>query len=114
MEIDESVKSCAWFRSAWLRRHGLNPARCSIIGVSGESMEPTLPAGCVILVDRERTKLRRDGIFVVRTADGLIVRRAHRTGNRWLLAGDHPEWKPQPWPPRAEVVGEVKWMAREL
>ena len=81
----------------------------------GESMEPTLPDGCVILVDRNRTKRYRGHIFVVRTEDGLVVKRAGKDeGGGWQLVSDRPEWKPQPWPYGAEVIGEVKWMAREL
>ena len=80
----------------------------------GESMEPTLPDGCSILVDRSRTRLYQGGIFVVRTEDGLIVKRAEKTGELWQLASDHPAWTPAAWPESAEVVGEVRWMAREL
>ena len=80
----------------------------------GESMEPTLPDGCVILLDRNRRR-RWDGhIFVVRTEDGLIVKRAGKDKDGWQLLSDHPSWKPVPWPDTAEVLGEVKWMAREL
>ena len=114
-DLDETVKTYAYFRSEWLFRKGLAADRCNIIGVAGESMEPTLPAGCVILVDRNRTKRYRGHIFVVRTEDGLVVKRAGKDeGGGWQLVSDHPEWKPQPWPYGAEVIGEVKWMAREL
>ncbi len=114
-DLDETVKTYAYFRSEWLFRKGLAADRCNIIGVAGESMEPTLPDGCVILVDRNRTKRYRGHIFVVRTEDGLVVKRAGKDeGGGWQLVSDHPEWKPQPWPDGAEVIGEVKWMAREL
>ena len=113
--LDETAKTYAYFRSEWLFRKGLAADRCNIIGVAGESMEPTLPDGCVILVDRNRTKRYRGHIFVVRTEDGLVVKRAGKNeGGGWQLVSDHPEWKPQPWPYGAEVIGEVKWMAREL
>ncbi len=113
--LDETVKTYAYFRSEWLFRKGLAADRCNIIGVAGESMDPTLPDGCVILVDRNRTKRYRGHIFVVRTEDGLVVKRAGKDeGGGWQLVSDHPEWKPQPWPDGAEVIGEVKWMAREL
>ena len=48
-------------------------------------------------------------------AYGLVVKRAGKdeSGN-WLLLSDHPSWKPLPWPGNAEIIGEVKWMARTL
>ncbi len=59
LELDETVKSYAYFRHEWLSRQGLVADRCSIIGVMGESMEPTLPEGCVVLLDRNWR--RREG-----------------------------------------------------
>ena len=114
LDLDESIKTYAWFRSEWLSRKGLVADQCAIIGVMGESMEPALPNGCVILIDRNRTRRRSGQIFVVRTEDGLIVKRAgkDKKGN-WLLVSDHPGWKPAPWPEDAAVIGEVKWSAVE-
>ena len=114
MELDEEVKTYAYFREEWLKRRGLVATRCSIISVMGESMEPTLPDGCVVLLDHNRRSRRKGKIFVVRTEDGLVVKRAGKDpGGRWQLVSDHPAWPPQPWA-RAMVIGEVKWMAREL
>ena len=66
------------FPTDWLRRHGIHPDSCLVIGVRGESMRPTLPNGCAILIDRSRTVRREGQIYVVRTEDGLIVKRASR------------------------------------
>ena len=103
------------FQRGWCERHAIDSSRCTIIGVLGDAMEPTLPDGCAILVDRSRRRLRVGHIFVLRTGDELVVRRAlkDRTG-RWLLAGDHhPQAPPVPWDHReSEVAGEVRWMAK--
>ena len=78
-------------------------------------MAPTLPEGSAILVDRARRWRRVGGIFVVRTADGVVVKRAGKDeAGGWLLQGVHPAWEPALWPDDAEVIGEVKWMARTL
>ena len=115
VDLDETIKTFAYFRQEWLSKKGLTSSQCSIINVAGESMEPTLPDGCVILLDRNRTRRRRGHIFVVRTEDGLIVKKAGKDKDGgWQLVSDHPSWKPVPWPDGAEVIGEVKWMAREL
>ena len=111
----EDVVGRLWFRRDWLDRRGLDPARCAVIGVTGESMEPTLPDGCSILVDRARTRRRRGRVYVLRTGDGLIAKRAGKDeGGGWLLESDHPAWEPVPWPDDAEILGEVIWTARSL
>ena len=115
LDLDETVKSYAYFRHEWLSRQGLVADRCSIIGVMGESMEPTLPEGCVILLDRNRRQRREGRIFVLRTEEGLVVKRAGKGGGGgWQLVSDHPRWPNAPWPDDAAIVGEVRWMAREL
>ena len=115
LDLDEAVKGYAYFRHEWLSRQGLVADRCSIIGVMGESMEPTLPEGCVILLDRNRRRRLEGRIFVVRIEEGLVVKRAGKgTGDNWHLVSDHPRWPDAPWPSDAAIIGEVKWMAREL
>ena len=103
------------FRRDWLNRFGLDPRQCAVLSVEGHSMEPTLPQGATILVDLSRRGIRVGGIFVVRTAQGVLVRSAgkDKAGN-WQLLSDHPACNPVPWPHDAEVLGEVKWMARNL
>ena len=113
VNLDEALeKGRVFFRRDWLDRHGIDTTQCVVIGVRGESMEPTLPDGCSILVDRSRTRRRDGGIFVIDTEDGLIVKRLGKTGRRWLLVSDHPAWEPAPWPREAEVIGEVRWASR--
>jgi len=113
VNLDEApVKGPVWFRRDWLDGHGIDPTRCVVISVRGESMEPTLPAGSKILVDRTRTRRRAGRIFVVTTDEGLVVKRLERRQRQWFLASDHPSWRPVPWPREAEVVGEVRWASR--
>ncbi len=74
-------------------------------------MEPTLPEGSAILVDRARRRRRVGGIFVVRTGDGVVVKRLGKdTSGGWQVLSDNdaPDWPPLPWPTVAEVIGEVK------
>lgn len=115
VDLDESVKGTVWFRRDWLDRHGLDAAQCVVIGVRGESMEPTLPDGCSILVNRASRRRREGRIYVVRTDDGLVVKRLEKdSSGNWLLGSEHPAWMPVAWPNRAEVIGQVRWMARSL
>lgn len=76
-------------------------------------MEPTPPDGSLILLDRNRQ--REGSIFVVRTEDGLVAKRAGKAADgAWQLVSDHPRWPDAPWQDDAVIIGEVWWMAREL
>lgn len=112
----ERVTGRIKFRRAWLDRYGLVARNCRVIRVSGESMEPTLIDGCSILVNLAGLRRRVGHLYVVRTAAGLVVKRAGRDGSGvWQLVSDNPNkhvWPSRPWPPDAAVIGEVKWAAR--
>ena len=111
------VKGQVWFRRDWLDRKGIDATQCNVISVHGESMEPTLPDGSKILVVRHRCRRRVGGIFVLNTADGLIVKRLDKdTAGHWQLVSDNPapDWSALPWPNHAEIIGEVMWVARSL
>ena len=114
---DAPVRGPVWFRRDWIDSHGMDPTQAVMISVRGDSMEPTLPAGCKILVDRQRRRRRVGHIYVITAAEGLIVKRMGRgEGGGWLLVSDSdsPDWPDVSWPDDAVVAGEVKWMAREL
>ena len=105
----------AWFRRDWLDKYGIDPTRCVVIGVKGESMEPTLPDGCSILLDKTRVDLQAERIYAVTTSDGLVVKRAGKDDEGdWVLRSDHPAWVDAPWPDDAEMVGEVRWAGWSL
>ena len=115
-ELGERVVGRVWFRRDWLDGHGLDPTQCRVIGVRGESMEPTLPDGCSILVDLS-SRRRYDGrVYVIRMADGVVVKRLKHgeLGGSWLIVSDHPAWEDRPWPEGTQVIGRVHWMAGEL
>ncbi len=112
---DETPIGLLWFRNDWLLSHSIDPEKSNIIRVRGESMEPTLPDGCSILVDRSQGRRRRrvGRIFVMRTEDGLVVKRAGKDAEgNWQIESDNEDWEPVPWSRDTEVIGEVRWVAR--
>ncbi len=115
---NDGVRTTLQFSVRWLRERGLRPSSCRMIRMRGESMEPTLPNGSVILVDLATEHPKAGRIFVIRTGDGLIVKRlARNTKVGWMLESDHPQrslWPTQPWPEDGEIVGEVRWVGRSL
>ena len=82
--------------------------------VLGRSMEPTLEHRAIVLVDFQRTVRRRNKIFAMRTDDGPVVKRLHRTDDGWRLVSDNKAYKPVPWPRDAQVLGQVMWTGRTL
>ncbi|MDX2270424.1 MAG: helix-turn-helix transcriptional regulator [Cyanobacteriota bacterium] len=83
------------FQRSWLQRQfHTSPVGLVLIYVRGESMEPTLRSGDIILVDRKVTD-PREGIFVVRLDGSLLLKRLQvYPGRRIEVCSDNPAYKP--------------------
>ncbi len=109
---DETPVGLLWFRNDWLLSHSIDPEQSNIISVRGASMEPTLPDGCSILVDRKRREPHQGRIYVMRTEEGLVVKRLGLDEvGRWEIRSDSPDWRATPMSPGTEIIGEVRWYA---
>jgi len=66
------------------------------INVLGDSMEPTLQEGNVVLIDRTQVKIERGGIFVVATPGGLFIKRLQLKSSGALeLISDNSAYVPE-------------------
>jgi transcriptional regulator with XRE-family HTH domain len=90
-----------------------NPTRTTCFRVRGRSMMPTIPDGCIVVVDGTQTRLADlQGMLVVayHKRDGLIVSRLQNIDHvdvlvpedkvGWANVNLHPGWK---------VLGKVLW-----
>ena len=76
-------------------------------------MEPTLPDGCSILVDRQRREPHEGQIYVMRTDEGLVVKRLGKDEKgRWLVVSDNSDCPPAPMLYGTDIIGEVRWLGR--
>lgn len=83
------------FKKEWIYNElHSTPANLYLIYVEGESMEPSLRPGDVILVDHTDNVAKRDGIYVIRMGDSLLVKRLQRLPNRVLkVNSDNPDYE---------------------
>jgi len=107
------------FDPKWLRTVGAgDPQRISIIRVDGDSMQPTLTDGDEILVEAIGGDRPRDGIYVLRMDDALVVKRLafNPAGRRVSVTSDnsaYPSWPDCPLK-SVDIVGRVVWAGRRI
>jgi phage repressor protein C with HTH and peptisase S24 domain len=104
------------FSEAWLRKLRQRGGRdgLSVIRVRGDSMEPTLADGDEILVDESDRERLRDGIYVLRVGDVLLVKRLVREGDGFAVRSDNPAADPVDLSHGVNVIGRVLWAGRKL
>lgn len=115
----EAVEGEVAFDPRWLRDLGANPRALSIIRVEGDSMAPTLGDGDDILVDGGDAAARlRDGIYVLRMDDVLMVKRIARAPGpgRVSVISDNPHYRSWDDLPLSAIrlVGRVIWTGRRV
>ena len=95
------------------------PAKLSIVRVEGDSMSPTLNPGDEILVDLGDCADRlRDGIYVLRVDDALVVKRLalNPMGRMVTVQSDNPAYPD--WPDCGiddiHCIGRVIWASRKV
>lgn len=115
----EAVEGEVAFDPQWLRGLGADPRALSIIRVEGDSMAPTLSDGDDIMVDGGDAAARlRDGIYVLRMDDVLMVKRVARAPGQGRISviSDNPHYRSWDDLPMASVqlVGRVVWTGRRV
>jgi phage repressor protein C with HTH and peptisase S24 domain len=83
------------FNPAFIQRRGLNPRHLSVIGVSGDSMEPDLSDGDLILIATDQTDPKNGFMYAVHYDDQLFVKRIQRLpGKRLHLVSANDSYPP--------------------
>jgi phage repressor protein C with HTH and peptisase S24 domain len=71
------------FKADWVHKElGTDPKNLVLVHSMGDSMEPTIRSGDLLLVDRSKSRMKGDGIYLINLDDGLMVKRVE-----WLLGG---------------------------
>jgi hypothetical protein len=116
---DETPLAVLAFQANWVRSIASGrPEALTVIGVEGDSMLPTLADGDQILVDTDDRERLRDGIYVLRTDEALLVKRlsVNPATRRLTIRSDneaYPSWDDCD-PAGVHVVGRVVWVGRRL
>ncbi len=71
------------FKADWVSKElGADPKNLLLIHSIGDSMEPTLRSGDLLLVDRSKARMKGDGIYLINFDEGLMVKRLE-----WMMDG---------------------------
>lgn len=118
--VDEETQlSQMAFRKDWLREKSLNPARCALIKAKGDSMEPTLHDGDILLIDTSIDAIKDDAIYIVQADGHLTVKRIQQGWDGSIvIISDNPRYEKQTIPSAQakalKIAGRVRWYGHEI
>lgn len=103
------------FRRDWLAARGINPARCVLLTVKGDSMDPSFRDGDLVMLDRDKTEIDNGKPYILTDIDGdTKLKRIHVLGRAGLVlvsdnAAHPPELRNGADAERVKVLGRVVW-----
>lgn len=106
------------FKREWLARMKARPENLFVIYADGDSMEPYIFEGDVVLFDRSETQVRDRAVYAIRRPDGgiSIKRIIQQLSGAWLIRSDNPDKLAYPDEPISEsvlhempILGRVIW-----
>lgn len=84
------------FDREWLARQiGVSPHRLALIPISGNSMEPELHDGDMVMIDRGDIERPREGVYVFEVDDSLFVKRLFLRGDRLVIESSNADFPPR-------------------
>ena len=98
---------------------GLDPSHLALVKHVGDSMEPTLQHGDLVLIDLRANAVLDDAIYALAVDDELRCKRLQRfVDGTVTVKSDNPNYDDQIVQPpdleRLRIIGRVRWRGREM
>ena len=115
----ENVIDSIAFNASWLRDRGINPGFASILEARGDSMEPSIRDGDLLVVDRSITTAVGNGIYIVIFGGNVLVKRINmRRDGTLVLISDNERYGQETVPadevPDIHIAARVMWYGRSI
>ncbi len=108
------------FSVGFLRKLHIKPERVRAVRAHGDSMEPTVPDGMLVLINTAVSDLQDGRIYAIRAPDGLRLKRIQRQidGSVMLISDNRDKYLPETLSreeaENLEVAGRAFWTERLL
>lgn len=105
------------FKRTWVKsKLRANPSALKLIKVTGDSMEPTLQHGDLVMFDTNQRTVKHGLIYVLEGEDGKLVKRlCLKHGGMVEIHSDNLDRRyhlPLAKPSELKILGRVVWVAR--
>lgn len=117
--VSEDELSRLSFRVDFLRAAGASPEQTVSVSVRGVSMEPLIPDGSTILVNRGATSIIDGKVYAFKHHEDLLVKRLYKGNGGFIarpenIAGGYEDMHLSFEDPEIEIIGRVFWVGFRL
>lgn len=117
-EVSSMIAGYYAFRLDFLRASGIPQDKAVTMFVRGDSMDPVIKDGDMILIDQSDFAPRDGFIYLVNLAGALMVKRLFRLPNGWRIYSENAKYLPTDVVGNEleslKVFGRVRWFGRVL
>ncbi|EFL51746.1 putative phage repressor [Solidesulfovibrio fructosivorans JJ]] len=102
------------FRTEWIRSKG-NPEYMTVIRAFGDSMDPTITDGSVVLIDEGRRQFVKNKVYYLRYNGQMYIKRlVEREGHLAIASDNDPNVLLVSDADDFEIIGRCIWTAKDL
>lgn len=116
----EGISEYAHFSAEWLRKQ-IGPFKednLAIVGVVGDSMEPSVCRGDTLLIDQGSKQLTDNAIYAIRLDDAVMVKRLQKLPDGIKVISDNRFYEPYELKgsqlQQLHIIGRVRWIGKAL
>ena len=115
VEIIESL-GALHFKRSYMSQHGINGNNSAIVSVRGESMEPTITNGAVVLINQNETSLKNGYVYALVLDADLIIKRLFFDSekNKWVARSDNKKFEDRELNDSVTILGRAIWVGMSL
>lgn len=108
----EQIVDVMSFKSDYLKVSlGLSPKNVAVISVVGDSMEPYLSEGDLVMVDLGVTSIQNNAVYVLQFGESLLVKRVQvKLDGEVIVKSDNPRYEPESF--RGEAAERLRVVGR--
>ena len=116
-EVGSEIEGYYSFRKDWLSRKG-NADKMVLMDIFGNSMEPELKEGDVVLIDESKKDILAGSIYAVGIDDTIMVKRLEKRPKRLALLSENTKnetiYMEGEDLNRVRLIGKVLWVGSEF
>jgi phage repressor protein C with HTH and peptisase S24 domain len=102
-----------YFRADWITTKGYRTEKLYALRVTGDSMEPNLWDGDLIVLNSADPQPKDGEVFVANYEGEVVIKRLSRNAGVWWLTSDNTRHKPKECDEHAELIGQVIYRQTE-